>query len=428
MDEPRAICAVADDGTGGSAWEPPNGPTGYRKGEVVTFDTLHHAVSPAVIVFDFDPYVRLFGDLVVRWSAVALTGVIVLALVLAGILARAGDLRADDVAFIAVGIVPGAVVGGRLGFALLHWPYVSEDPSRLLDPGLGGMELGLAVVGGLLTGAYVASLLGAPLGRWLHLAAAPVLFALGAGKLTMVLGGSGQGLPSGATWATAYLGPGPWGSLLPALPSHPSQAYEGIATLAILALLALALMVGAFRRRDGRLFFLGVGLWAVARVFVSTTWRDPVVAAGLGAGGLIAAGIAAGCLLAFVVLTLRRPRAARVEATEPAAEVAAPIPGPALAATEPAAEVAALVAPAVAPGPAVAPTVAATEPAAATSGGAPGSDPPVPEVDPPNPAPPRIVTPVVTEWPVPVPAPPEPPAPPAPPERFWPGTGSGRQS
>ena len=66
------------------------------------------------------------------------------------------------------------------------------------------------------------------------MAAVPVLFAIGAGKLTMVLTGSGQGPPSVDGWSTAYLGPGPWGSLAPALPSVPSQALEGIATLAIL--------------------------------------------------------------------------------------------------------------------------------------------------------------------------------------------------
>ena len=78
----------------------------------------------------------------------------------------------------------------------------------------------------------------------------------------------------------------------PGLPSQPSQAFEGIATLAILAVLALALMLGAFRRRDGRLFFVAIGLWALARALVSTTWRDPVVAGGLNAGGLIARRIA----------------------------------------------------------------------------------------------------------------------------------------
>ena len=139
------------------------------------------------------------------------------------------------------------------------------DPGVLIDPSVGGLDLGLAVVGGTLSGSYVASLLGAPLGRWLHLAAAPALFVIGAGKLSMVLTGAGQGTPSDERWATAYAGPGPWGSVAPAIPSNPSQAYEGIATLAILAVLAVLLMVGAFRRRDGRLFYLAIGLWALAR-------------------------------------------------------------------------------------------------------------------------------------------------------------------
>ena len=199
------------------------------------FDTLIATVPIAVILFDFDPYAQLFGDLTVSWGAIALAGVIAAALLLAGILARAAGLRADDVVFIAVGIVPGAVIGGRLGYLIVHSGYYGSTPAQLLDPAVGGLELGLAVVGGFLTGAYVASLLGASVGRWLHIAAAPLLFALGAGKLAMVLTGTGQGVPSDAAWATAYLGPGPWGSLVPALPSVPSQALEGIATLGILA-------------------------------------------------------------------------------------------------------------------------------------------------------------------------------------------------
>ena len=269
------------------------------------FDTLIATVPIAVILFDFDPYAQLFGDLSVSWGAIALAGVIAAALLLAGILARAAGLRADDVVFIAVGIVPGAVIGGRLGYLIVHSSYYGATPAQLLDPTVGGLELGLAVVGGFVTGAYVASLLGASVGRWLHIAAAPLLFALGAGKLAMVLSGTGQGVPSDAAWATAYLGPGPWGSLVPALPSVPSQALEGIATLGILAVLTLALMAGAFGRRDGRLFFVGIGLWAAARAAVSTTWRDPTMVGQLNATALIAIGIAIACIAALVVLTVR---------------------------------------------------------------------------------------------------------------------------
>ncbi len=127
-------------------------------------DRRHH--------FTFDPLVDLSGDLVVRWRAIAL------AVVDAahgprpgGRPGPAGDLRADDVGVIAVGIVPGAVIGGRSGTGYSTPIFEASPPARCLDPAVGGMELGLAVVGGILTGVYVASLLGAPIGRWLHVAA-----------------------------------------------------------------------------------------------------------------------------------------------------------------------------------------------------------------------------------------------------------------
>jgi hypothetical protein len=54
------------------------------------------------------------------------------------------------------------------------------------------------------------------------------------------------------------------------------------------------------------LFFVAIGLWAIVRALVSTTWRDPVMAAGLNGGGLIAVVIAIGCAVALVILTVRR--------------------------------------------------------------------------------------------------------------------------
>lgn len=291
-------------------------------------DTLTGTVPIAAIGFDFDPLLRLVDALVVRWQTIALAVVVASALVVAGVQARRAGLRADDLLFIAIGIVPGAVLGARLGYGLLHVDYFAPDPLALLDPAAGGLELGLGVAGGLLTAWYVARLLEAPLGPWLQVMSLPVLFTLGAGKLTMVLGGGGQGQPTDAAWATAYLGPGPWGSLAPALPSHPSQAYEGIATLAVLVVFVLLLAVGGLvaRRDDGRVFFLGLGAWAAVRAAASLTWRDPAVIGPLNAGSVIALTLVGVCAAAVVFL-VRRPGH---EATMPALVTVAPV------ATEPA--------------------------------------------------------------------------------------------
>jgi prolipoprotein diacylglyceryltransferase len=265
-------------------------------------------VPIAVIGFDFDPLLQLVGDLVVRWQTIALAATIAAVLLVTGAVARRSRLRPDDLLYIVVGVVPGAVIGGRLGYALVHADLFGSDPTALFDPAHGGLDLAAGVLGGLLTGTYVASLLGAPVGRWAHLLALPVLILLGAGKLTMVLGGSGQGLPFDGTWATAYLGAGPWGSLAPALPSHPSQAYEGFATLLVATLLMVILAAGGFRRRDGRALLIAIAGWALVRTVVSTTWRDPVTVGPLGAAGWFSLALAVGCLVATAVITVRSAR------------------------------------------------------------------------------------------------------------------------
>lgn len=289
-------------------------------------DTLTATVPIAAIWFDFDPLIRLVDALVVRWETIALAVVIASALIVAGVFARRAALRSDDLLFIAIGIVPGAVVAGRIGFALLHLDYYRADPTAILDPAAGGLELGLGVAGGLLTAWYVARLLDAPIGPWLQVASLPVLFTLGAGKLAMVLGGAGQGQPTDVAWATAYLGPGPWSSLAPALPSHPSQAYEGIATLALLLVIALLLAAGglAARRRDGRVFFLGLGAWALVRAAVSVTWRDPAVIGPLNAGSIIALALGVVCIAIVGAIAWRSGKG-----------VTPPAPGSAVVATGP---------------------------------------------------------------------------------------------
>ena len=268
----------------------------------------------AVIAFDFDPLIHL-GDRVLRIETLALAAVALLVIVAAAILAgrtppdpaidpdaEPGDhLRRDDLMFIVLGIVPGAAIGGRLGYVLLHWDYYSRHTSAIADPSQGSLELSMGVVVGMLTGAYVARLLDGSTGRWLHVAAVPMLLGLGLGKLAMALGGDGQGAVSNLTWATAYLGAGPWGSLAPAIPAHPSQIYEAITTGVVLLLMLMLLSVGSFRRRDGRAFFVALGLWAAGRCLVALTWRDPVVLGPFGAGQLMALVIVGLALILFLV-------------------------------------------------------------------------------------------------------------------------------
>ena len=267
----------------------------------------------AVITFEFDPLVELAG-LTVRWETLAIAGAVLVGLLLGALLAHrdrsAPDdmLRLDDMLFVLVAVVPGAVVGGRIGYVLVHLDYFRANTERILDPAAGGLELGLAVAGGLLAGVLVGRLLGLPVGRWLHVAAVPLILVLGLGKAANILGGTGQGEPAIKDWATAYLGAGPWGSLAPEIPSHPAQAYEaGMTALALLTLLAVAFVLAPVRP-DGRLFFGALALWAVGRLVAGFWWRDPASIGPLSTAQVIALGIAVGSAVVAAGLVWRSGR------------------------------------------------------------------------------------------------------------------------
>jgi phosphatidylglycerol:prolipoprotein diacylglycerol transferase len=265
-------------------------------------------VPTAVLAFDFDPLLHL-GDGAVRWETVAIAGAIFTTLVVAGLAARAAGLRVDDLLFVVLGLVPGAVVGGRLGYVLLHPAFFTDVPGRILDPGVGSLELTLGVVGGAITGSLVALLLDGRPGPWLRVATIPALVLLALGKLAMILGGTGQGLPTSGEPATAYLGAGPWGSLGPAIPAIPSQALEAIATAVVLVVVVMASFLPQLRRADGRLFLVALAGWALGRAIVASTWRDPAVAGSFRAEQLIDGAVAIGAgVLALMLVASHRGR------------------------------------------------------------------------------------------------------------------------
>jgi prolipoprotein diacylglyceryltransferase len=280
-------------------------------------------VPIAVINLAFDPVLRLSDTASVRYETIGLAVVLFLGLLLAarigsqtpaiGPYVPAPGLRIDDLVFIVFAAVPGAFVGGRLGSVLDHPAYYQANPSAILDPAQGGLTLTLAVPFGILTGAVIARLLGAPVGRWLHAAALPMLFVLAAAKLIGVLGATGQGAPSDVPWATAYAGAGPWGSLGAEIPSHPAQVYEAVLVTVAIGALVVASRLEVVARRDGAAMFVALGLWAVARLLVGFTWRDASVLGPLRPDQLLDLAVLTVAIVGFVERS-RAPLQAPVEA------------------------------------------------------------------------------------------------------------------
>jgi phosphatidylglycerol:prolipoprotein diacylglycerol transferase len=257
------------------------------------------------------------------------------------------SLRLDDLLFIAIAGAAGAVVGGRLGYALLYLDVYRLDPPAILDLSRGGLALAGGVALGVMTAIVVATILGAPVRRWLAVAIVPLLLALCLGKLAMILGGAGQGSPTVASWATAYAGAGPWGSLAPAVPSVPAQAIEAATTAAALVAVLLLALVRPLRRHAAMLFAVGLGLWAIGRFAVAFTWRDPALVGSLNGDQLVTLGIAIVSAVSLIGATVSIRRERRAQATPaagvlasaepdvPASTAVAPVPEPVPPAAEP---------------------------------------------------------------------------------------------
>ena len=316
-------------------------------------------MSPAVITLQFDPTLDVGGRLV-RSETLVLAAVIVIAITLAASLAaranRSDDalvaatpravpeprLRRDDLLYMVIGALPGAVIGGRIlhGLDFYDFYFNVDTPSALLDSARGSLSLLGAVIGGTLTAGYVGWLIAAPLRRWLDVAIVPLLVAIGLGKFANVLGGGGQGAISDAPWAVAFAGGGPWRSLGADLPAHPSQVYEGLWALAGILVVAVFAAPVVWRNMPDRLryrprtegeatlalrfnvrvedlpppgalipgFLFGVGLgwWALGRVVVGFTWRDDRILAGLAVEQIAALVVIVGLLLLRLRALLRR--------------------------------------------------------------------------------------------------------------------------
>jgi prolipoprotein diacylglyceryltransferase len=297
----------------------------------------------AVIRLDFDPLLHLRGPVSVdvAYATLAVAATIFVAILAAARFAdRSGRrtglpaLRLDDLLFIVLGILPGAVVGGRLMYALDYLPYYQGNPLALVDPGQGGLSLLGAVIGGTVTGAYIAGLLdSAP--RWLDVASTSLLLAIGLGKFAMVLDGAGQGQFWAGSWAVALVGTGAWISPSAQIPAHPAQVYEGLWSLlgigVVLAFHAGPLLerlperirqagtwasnrealgepVARGRLRFGYLFLLALAWWLVGRIGIAFLWRDDLVLGPLDMEQVGALIVLLTVVVGVVAASVRQPR------------------------------------------------------------------------------------------------------------------------
>ena len=207
--------------------------------------------------------------------------------------------------YIAVLAALGAIIGGRLGYAVFYEPdYYLDHPAEIPLLYLGGMSFH----GGLL-GLILAVLLADIRGFWTNLDRMAFLacFILPLGRIANFLNGELWGTPCPYPWCVIFEAAGD------GLPRHPAQLYE--AMLEGPVLLAVILISRHFLKERGRVpgvtaAVFGIG-YALLR-FLGEFFREPDPVTGyLWRGFTRGQGLCAIMFLAGLALLFMRLRARR---------------------------------------------------------------------------------------------------------------------
>ncbi len=228
--------------------------------------------SAAVILHpNFDPIAISIGPLSVHWYGLTYLAGFATAAALGWYRATrsqraGGDWRADEVIDLVFYLAVGAVLGGRLGYAVFYNPmFYLANPLAVLAIWDGGM----AFHGGLL-GALAATLLYARKTRRHFLDVGDFLVPLGIpglgfGRLGNFINQELWGRVSQVPWAV-------WFPAAPGAPRHPSQLYEF--ALEGVLLFAIVWIYSARRRARGRVCGVFLCGYGVARCWVEF-FREP---------------------------------------------------------------------------------------------------------------------------------------------------------
>ncbi|HLW46472.1 MAG TPA: prolipoprotein diacylglyceryl transferase [bacterium] len=242
-------------------------------------------------------------------------GIFLLVAFVAGILLlRARTVRwgwdGGEVLDLSLYSIIGGVIGARIGYVLVNLRDFTNDWTRVFTI---WRDAGLTFYGALAGGAIVAWLYSRRRGwslGWLADAAAPGL-ALGyaIAMVGTLLYGLNYGRAANVPWAVVLFGE----------PRHPTQLYLMLAALVILA---IVLPAAGRPHAPGRVFWLFLGLYGIARAVVELFMDSPHAVGPLTLAQAVSIVVAVLSLIVWAVL------AGRPAEDEPAgAAVEAPMPG-----------------------------------------------------------------------------------------------------
>ena len=271
----------------------------------------------AAIVIDLDPNIVQIGPFILTWHGVFSAIGLAAGIWIAVYLGRRQGLREDDVYGTALWGVVGAIVGARLLHVIDSLSYYARNPWQALLINEGGIAIFGAIIGGPLGGLLYAWPRRLPVGKLADLGGIGLILGQAIGRIGDIINGEHHAIETDLPFGVMYVHPNTLGERGKVV--HLAVGYEMILDLIIFViLLRLWRRVGG----DGRLFWIYLGLYSIARFFISFLRTDPPVALGMPQAQVVSIASVIVSIVALAIL-YRRPSTA----SDPALAGPAPRPG-----------------------------------------------------------------------------------------------------
>ncbi len=221
------------------------------------------------IIINIDPVIFHLGAFELRWYSLAITLAIVVAVLIAAHLGKRKGIVTEEIYSLALWVVLGGIVGGRLFHVIDHWEHYANNPLQIL--GFQGLAIWGALVGGGVAILVYSRIRHIPLGRLADVVAPGLLVAQIIGRFGCIVNGDAYGGVTSVPWAFIYVNPGASiPSSLFGMPTHPYPVYEMIWNA--IALLVILRLERHFKK-DGLVFLSYLSLYSAGR-FVLTFVRQ----------------------------------------------------------------------------------------------------------------------------------------------------------
>jgi len=242
-----------------------------------------------VLTINIDPILVHLGPLAISWYGLAVGAGILVGVWLTLREAQRKGLPTEPVMDLILWIAGGGLVGARLLYVLDQWTFYAANPLQILAIHTGGLSIMGAIIGGGLAAAVLARRKGLPVRRFFDAAAPGLVLGQAIGRLGCLVTGDTLGRATDGTWGIVYLNPMARAPQL-GVAYQPAFFYEQLWDLLVFAILWR--MRGRLTK-DGQLFALYLGLYAIGKFAITFVRLDPVYFWGLQQSHFVALGLLA---------------------------------------------------------------------------------------------------------------------------------------